>query len=133
MLKDKVKIIPRQKLEDSRGWFLKVLTGKEEELPPRTGEIYITVANPGEMKGGHYHPKAKEWFTLLTGKCTLMLVDIQTGEKLSVDIDAANPITVFVPNNIAHAFYNIQNAENFMLLAYSDELYDKADTIMYSF
>ena len=30
MLIDKIKIIPRRLLFDDRGWFLKVITGKEE-------------------------------------------------------------------------------------------------------
>lgn len=40
-------------------------------------------------------------------------------------------ITVFVPNGIAHAWENA-GTEDFILLAYTDLLYDPADTIAYN-
>jgi dTDP-4-dehydrorhamnose 3,5-epimerase-like enzyme len=132
-IEEKIKLIPRKRIKDTRGYFLKVLTGKEEGLPSYTGEIYLTSANPGEAKGGHYHPKANEWFTLLQGKCILKLVDIETGEKHDLELDANIPETIFIPNNIAHIFINISEENTFLLHAYTDQLYDPADTIMYSF
>lgn len=44
-LRDKIQIIPRRLLVDDRGWFLKVITGKENGLPPYTGEVYLTMGN----------------------------------------------------------------------------------------
>ncbi|RZK45347.1 MAG: hypothetical protein EOO61_00195 [Hymenobacter sp.] len=132
-LVEKIQVIDRRILSDDRGYFLKVLTGKEQFLPSHTGEIYVTSAKPNEAKGGHYHPKAKEWFTLLQGECVLKLVDIETGEKLSLSLSSTMPQTVYVPNNIAHIFINASVLEEFLLLAYSDELYDKEDTIYYEF
>ena len=81
-LSDKIQLITRKILADNRGWFLKVIDGKEENLPNYTGEIYFTNASPGQSKGGHYHLKASEWFTLINGICDLHLVDVETGEKI---------------------------------------------------
>ena len=53
---DKVKVIPRRLLKDERGWFLKAITGTEENIPNHTGEVYLTMGKPGQAKGGHYHP-----------------------------------------------------------------------------
>ncbi len=39
----KVKIIPRRLIADDRGWFLKVITGTEENIPSQTGEVYLTM------------------------------------------------------------------------------------------
>lgn len=127
-LEKKIEIIKRNKIEDSRGWFLKVLTGNEDGLPKHTGEVYITNANRGESKGGHYHNIAKEWFTLLFGKCDLVLVDITTNERLVISLCDDEPQTIFVPSGIAHIFINTSDSE-FTLLAYSDILYDPIDTI----
>jgi dTDP-4-dehydrorhamnose 3,5-epimerase-like enzyme len=133
MLCDKILLIKRNKIEDQRGYFLKVIDGKEEFLPNHTGEVYITKANPKEMKGGHYHPIAKEWFTIIKGQCEVKLKDIVSSEEMVIKLDENDAKTLFVPNNIAHAFYNISETEEFILLAYSDELYQPSDTIMYSF
>jgi len=106
-LKNKITIIERKKLGDSRGWFLKVIDGKEEGLPGYTGEIYLTHASGlDQVRGNHYHPKATEWFTLIADK----------------------PQTIVIPPNVAHAFVNTKE-EPFLLLAYTDELYNPEDTI----
>lgn len=127
----KIKVIGRNKIVDSRGWFLKVINGYEENLPTSTGEVYLTCAKSGESKGGHYHPIANEWFTLVTGECILKLVDIETNDKMEIVLDDINPQTIFVPNNIAHIFENTAN-DDFILLAYSDLLYNPLDTIPYN-
>lgn len=129
-LLSKIKIIERKKIQDSRGWFLKVINGLEENIPAHTGEIYLTNATQGESKGGHYHEKANEWFTLVTGKCELKLNDISTGEKISIVLSSDIPQTVYVPNHIAHIFVN-HSVEDFILLAYSDQLYLPEDTILF--
>ncbi|WP_367866800.1 NAD-dependent epimerase/dehydratase family protein [Pedobacter sp. WC2423] len=129
-LKDKIKLIERSKIQDHRGWFLKVMNGFEDHLPDYTGEMYLTNALAGETKGGHYHKKANEWFTLIGGECELRLVDIATGEKLFFELSFARPITIYVPNHIAHIFIN-RGADQFTLLAYSDQLYVPEDTILF--
>ena len=128
-LKDKIKIIERKKLGDSRGWFLKVIDGKEEGLPNHTGEIYLTHASGlNQIRGNHYHPKATEWFTLIEGHAELRLKDMKTQEHYSIILSDDIPQTIVIPPNIAHAFVNIKE-EPFLLLAYTDELYNPEDTI----
>ena len=128
-LKEKIEIIERKKLGDSRGWFMKVIDGKEKGIPNHTGEIYLTHASGlDQVRGNHYHPKAKEWFILLEGKAELKLKDMDTSELYSLILDKNIPQTIVIPPNVAHAFINIQE-EPFLLLAYTDELYDPKDTI----
>ncbi|TRX04451.1 polysaccharide biosynthesis C-terminal domain-containing protein [Flavobacterium gawalongense] len=127
----KIKFIERKKIEDSRGWFLKVINGLEENLPGYTGEVYLTNATSGEAKGGHYHEKANEWFTLVTGECELKMVDIITNEKLCINLSSSKAETIYIPNHIAHIFVN-NSLNDFILLAYSDQLYLPEDTILFS-
>ncbi len=129
-LNERVKIIPRVLMSDNRGWFLKVMNGKEENLPAYTGEIYLSSATSFQVKGGHYHPVALEWFTLIKGKCDLLLEDIFTNELLVIKLDENEPKTVFVPNNVAHLVIN-RHEEEFILLSYTDQLYKPEDTIRY--
>ena len=128
---DKVKIIKRYFLEDDRGWFLKAITGREEYIPSHTGEVYLTMGKPGQTKGGHFHPEAVEWFTIIEGKATLKLEDIKSHEKKEIEMSLEKAITVFVPNNVAHAVIN-SGDRDFILLAYTDKLYDPQDTIAYT-
>lgn len=129
---NKVQILQRRLISDDRGWFLKAITGTEEELPNHTGEVYLTMGKPGQAKGGHYHPKSVEWFTIIEGSAILRLEDINTHESKEIEMSLEKAITVFIPNNVAHIVVN-NSENNFILLAYTDKLYDPADTITYKF
>lgn len=127
-LAERIEIIPRKKIEDNRGWFLKVITGKENRLPAFTGEVYTVYSEDGASRGGHYHIKATEWFTLLQGKAKLELYDVNTNERYTIELDTDIPRTVVVPPNVAHRFDSI-NKESFLLIAYTNVLYKPEDTI----
>lgn len=125
-----VREIPRKLISDNRGWFLKTLTGDEEHLKSKVGEIYFTSATPGQVKGRHYHKVANEWFTLICGKAVLVLEDTVTKDRQEIILDSQNPMTVFIPPYVAHAVENRYD-KDFILCAYTDEQYDSDDTIPY--
>ena len=127
---EKVRIIPRRLIADDRGWFLKAITGTEEDIPSYTGEVYLTMGKPGQAKGGHYHPEAVEWFTIIEGSAILKLEDMETHERMDVEMPFEKAQTVFIPNNVAHIVVN-NSDKDFILLAYTDKLYDPSDTIAY--
>lgn len=128
---DKVKIIRRRLIKDNRGWFLKTLTGLEDSIPSHTGEVYVTMAKPGQAKGGHYHPLAVEWFTIIAGEGILKLEDVVTHERMEISMSLEKAITVFIPNGVAHIVENNSDTD-FILQAYTDKLYDPADTIPFN-
>lgn len=129
-LRDKVRIIPRCLISDERGWFFKAITGTEENIPSHTGEVYLTMGKPGKTKGGHYHLEAFEWFTVIQGETKLILEDIETKERMEISMNLKESISVFVPCKVAHVLVNTGNSD-FILLAYTDKLYDPKDTIPY--
>lgn len=131
-LAERIEIIPRKRIEDNRGWFLKVITGKEKGLPAYTGEIYTVYSKNGASRGGHYHIQATEWFTVLYGKSNLELFDMLTHERLTILLDINEPRTIVVPPNVAHRFDAIE-LQSFLLVAYTDVLYKPEDTISYNF
>ena len=130
LIKEKIVIYNRTSYFDERGLFVKIITGNEQNLPHQTGEVYVTIAKPGFSKGSHYHLNANEWFTLIKGKSKLLLIDIDSQEKLELILDSEQIKTIFVPKRIAHCFQNISD-EDFILAAYTDLLYDPSDTIPY--
>ena len=128
---EQVQIINRRLIADERGWFLKAITGTEDGIPNHTGEVYLTMGKPGQAKGGHYHPEAVEWFTVIQGSAVLKLEDMETHERREIEMSLEKAITVFVPNNVAHVVVNSSD-DDFILLAYTDKLYDPKDTIAYT-
>ncbi|HQQ96795.1 MAG TPA: WxcM-like domain-containing protein [Cyclobacteriaceae bacterium] len=129
-LPDKIRLTPRDRKHDDRGWFLKVLTGHEEFLPDRVGEVYLTKAKPGEWRANHYHPKTAEWFTVIEGQSRVVLEDVMTRERMELTLSGEDPQTLFVPAGIAHVFMNTGTIP--MLLAvYAENTYDPEDTIRY--
>ena len=128
---DKVQIIQRRLIVDERGWFLKAITGTEEGIPLHTGEVYLTMGKTGQAKGGHYHPEAVEWFTIIEGNAVLKLEDVATHERRDIELSLEKAITVFIPNNVAHIVVN-NSDKDFILLAYTDKLYAPSDTIAYT-
>ena len=129
-LKERAIIIQRKLIADDKGWFLKAITETEKNIPSHTGEVYLTMGKPGQAKGGHYHPEALEWFTIIDGSAVLKLEDIETHERLDIPMSLDKAITVFIPNNVAHIVVN-DGDKDFILLAYTDKLYDPKDTIAY--
>ena len=127
---ERVEVINRRLIVDDRGWFLKAITGKEDNIPNHTGEVYLTMGKPGQTKGGHYHPKAVEWFTIIAGHAVLKLEDMVTHERKDIPLSLESAKSVFIPNNVAHSVVN-DGDEDFILLAYTDLLYDPKDTIAY--
>lgn len=131
-LSERIQIITRKKLVNETGWFLKTMTGSEEHLPATFGECYVSSGLPGQWRASHYHNLATEWFTLLEGKCILKLIDVKTGEKKSIQLDADHPETIVVPPGIAHLFHN-NGDRTFILSVYSSERFDPSDTILFEF
>lgn len=129
-LSEKIEIIERRLLRDERGWLLKTIDGKERGLPNRTGEVYVVCGLPNQIRGGHYHQQATEWFTIIKGEAVLRLKDKQTGEEMTMMLNDQHTKTVVVPPFVAHQFEN-NGQDEFLLLAYSDLLYDPSDTIRY--
>lgn len=130
-LVQKIQIIPRKRIEDKRGWFLKILDDQGFPFSQDVKEVYFTAAFPKETKGNHFHYEASEWFTLIEGTCMIVLEDSGTKERHEKILDSSNPETIFVPPLIAHKFVNIGKG-NFILCALTDRYFDTSDTVPYN-
>lgn len=127
---DEVQELPRRKFVDERGWFLKIITGHEDHLPDSTGEVYLTLSYPGQVRGNHYHPLTAEWFTVVMGEAEVVLSDVETGETRRMVLNADEPITLYIPARVGHAFRNPETTSGIMMFAmYADRLYDAANTV----
>ena len=118
---------------DSRGWLLKAFP-KELVGDRPFGEVYLSGAKPGETKGSHYHERTTEWFCVISGKGTLRLQDIDSGEAMAVEMSREGRRTVEIPPRVAHEILNTGETE-MILLALADVPYDpdRPDTVAWGF
>ena len=116
-------------LEDNRGAFFEVLR-KGHIDGGDFGQIYVTTAYPGQVKGNHYHKRKVEWFCVIKGEGELVLKDKMTGEQETIKMGEGNMVVVKIPTNVLHAIKNI--GENILyLLAYISEPYNEEDSDTY--
>ncbi len=54
-----VDVRPLRRLEDARGWFVKVIQKQHLDGLP-FGEVYLSVGAPGETRANHYHERTTE-------------------------------------------------------------------------
>lgn len=128
MSTDLYEIIERRKIVDQRGFFLKTMTGFERDLPQQFGEIYVIKGDQGQARANHYHNAATEWFTIVQGKVRLNLKHVDTQKTASLLLTDEAPITVRINPRVAHSLLGV-NAEDYILMAYTDVRYDPVDTI----
>ncbi len=115
-----------RRLDDGRGWFVKVI--QERHLDGRPfGEVYLAVAAPGESRGGHYHERTTEWFCAVGGRGTLYVASLDGAQHESIVMNSATPVSVRVPPRVAHVLIADQGVE-FSVLAVADVEYDPNDT-----
>jgi dTDP-4-dehydrorhamnose 3,5-epimerase-like enzyme len=50
---------------------------------------------------------------------------------MDIEMSLDKAITVFIPNQVAHSIVN-NSDQDFILLAYTDKLYDPTDTVAYT-
>ena len=112
---------------DERGWLIEVLGGKSLEVPHEFGQIHVSVAYPGKVRGNHYHTRKLEWFCVPQGKGLLKLNDLKTGEEKEVLMGEDALRTVQITPGIIHAIKNIGDTD-MVLIVYANESFDPDDT-----
>ena len=116
--------------KDQRGWLAEIVqpedVGKKE-----FGQILVTTALPGKIKGNHYHKRKTEWYCVIKGIGLLTLMDQYTKEKREIEIGERNMVLVKIPPLTVHSIKNIGEEELF-LLAYLDEGFDPVEPDTYN-
>jgi dTDP-4-dehydrorhamnose 3,5-epimerase-like enzyme len=112
-----------EKKEDERGWLIELFKGSllDDKIK---GQVYSFSINPGAKRGNHYHKRKTEWFSILEGRCKLILE--QDGEEEEIILESENPLLVKVLPNVRHTFEN-ENEEKAIVIAYIDEEFNPND------
>ena len=102
-------------IADERGRVMEILRA-DDEIFRKFGQVYITTAYPGVVKGWHHHKVQTDYFTCVVGMMKLVLVDTRDasatkGEVNEFFIGVHNPILVVIPPGILHGFKCIGEIE----------------------
>ena len=126
---DGVTVTPLKVHADHRGLLVEVFRAPWAALASE-GQVYLTTAAVGAVKGNHFHRRKTEWFCVLQGAAEICLSDPSTGASGRIPLDGRRPGVVRIPPMVAHAVRNT-GTETLMLLAYISEAFDPRDPDTY--
>lgn len=122
-----VRVKPLKVIPDERGRLMEILRS-DDDLFIRFGQLYMTTAHPGVVKGWHYHKKQIDHFAVVKGMIKLVLYDARTDSPTKGDINeffmgVHNPILVQIPNLVLHGFKGV-GTEEAIVINCPTELYN---------
>lgn len=113
--------------KDERGALFEILRKDYPEFK-EFGQTYITICNPGWVKGWHYHLKQQDYFCVIKGKAKVVLYDRREnsdtkGEIGVFELSRDKPQTLVIPAGIVHGFECISKDKTWILNV-PDQLYN---------
>jgi len=106
-------------IPDERGFLMEVLRS-DDALFGGFGQVYLTTAYPGVVKGWHYHKYQTDCMTVIKGMAKIVLCDMRAssptqGEINEFFVGEKNPILVRIPVGVAHGMKAIGTEMAYML------------------
>jgi len=106
----KLKVIP-----DERGRLMEMLRS-DDELFITFGQVYLTTAYPGVVKGWHYHKKQTDNMVVVKGMMKIVLYDAREGSSSKGEVNEFfmgihNTILLQIPPFVFHGFKCIGEEE----------------------
>ncbi|HQQ87211.1 MAG TPA: dTDP-4-dehydrorhamnose 3,5-epimerase family protein [Smithellaceae bacterium] len=110
VLVKKIKVIP-----DERGRLMEILRADDKAFE-KFGQVYMTTAYPGVVKGWHYHKKQADNMAVVRGMMKIVLYDGREqsptfGEINEIFAGNHNPVLVHIPPLVCHGFKCISEEE----------------------
>jgi len=106
----RLKVIP-----DERGSLMEILRS-DDKFFTKFGQVYLTTAYPGVVKGWHYHKKQTDNMTVVKGMMKIVLYDSRKdsttkGQINEFFVGEHNPILIKIPPFVCHGFKCISSEE----------------------
>ena len=114
-------------IPDERGRLMEILRS-DDEFFLKFGQLYMTTAYPGVVKGWHFHKKQIDNFAVVKGTIKLVLYDSRPKSKTYREVNEFflgehNPILVQIPAMVLHGFKGV-GVEEAIVVNCPTELYD---------
>lgn len=112
---DGVKVKKLRVIPDERGRVMEILRC-DDEVYHKFGQVYMTTAYPGVVKGWHYHKVQIDNMTVVKGMMKIVLCDGRKDSKTYNEINeffvgVHNPILVTIPPYVYHGFKCVSQEE----------------------
>lgn len=106
----KLKVIP-----DERGRLMEMMRS-DDEFFEKFGQVYMTTAYPGVVKGWHYHKIQDDNMVIVKGMMKIVLYDGRKESKTYGQINEFflgehNPCLLHIPKGVLHGFKCISETE----------------------
>ncbi|PKN32733.1 MAG: dTDP-4-dehydrorhamnose 3,5-epimerase [Deltaproteobacteria bacterium HGW-Deltaproteobacteria-19] len=123
---DGVKVKKLRVIPDERGRLMEILR-VDDEMFQAFGQVYMTTAYPGVVKGWHYHKEQSDNMAVVRGMMKIVLYDSRKdsptcGEVNQFFAGEHNPILVHIPPYVYHGFKCI-SAEEAIVVNVPDRVY----------
>jgi UDP-2-acetamido-2,6-beta-L-arabino-hexul-4-ose reductase len=123
-----IEIKTLEKHSDQRGLLLEIL--KDNEITESMKQVYFSTTKPGAVRGGHYHHRKIEWFSVVKGKAKIICEDITTKDKKEVILTESEPKVLKIGPPVSHAIHNIGEDDMYLIIVAS-EVFDPKDPDTY--
>jgi len=102
----RLKVIP-----DERGMLMEMMRD-DDEFFQKFGQVYLSVVNPGVVKGWHYHKKQIDHFVIVKGMAKVVLYDTRADSKTRGEVNEFfmgehNPILLVIPPYVLHGMKGV--------------------------
>ena len=110
----KLRVIP-----DERGSLMEILRN-DDEIFEKFGQVYITTAYPGVVKGWHYHKVQSDNMCVVKGMMKIVLYDSRDNSPTKGEVNeffagVHNPILLHIPVFVYHGFKCIGENESIVV------------------
>ncbi len=127
---DGVTIKELRAIPDERGRLMEILRSDDKGFI-KFGQVYMTTAYPGVVKGWHYHKIQTDNMAVILGMMKLVLFDDREaspsrGEVTEIFFGEHRPLLVTIPPLVYHGFKCISEKEA-LVINVPTEVYNRAN------
>jgi dTDP-4-dehydrorhamnose 3,5-epimerase len=117
-------------IPDERGWLMEILR-RDDEIFAGFGQVYLTAAYPGVVKGWHHHRKQTDHFCVVRGMMKVVLYDGREGSPTrglvnEFFLGERNASVVRIPTGVLHGMKCVSE-EPAILINTTSEPYNHDD------
>ena len=97
---------PLRVIPDERGFLMEMLRN-DDPIFKKFGQVYVSMAYPGVVKGWHYHKVQTDYFVIVTGMMKVVLYDRRDGSPTHGRVNEfflgeQNPTLLTIPPGVLH-------------------------------
>jgi dTDP-4-dehydrorhamnose 3,5-epimerase len=105
---DGVKVKKLRVIPDERGRLMEILRA-DDKMFRAFGQVYMTTAYPGVVKGWHYHKEQSDNMAVVRGMMKIVLYDAREASKTRGEVNRFfagehNPVLIHIPPYVYHGF-----------------------------